>query len=197
MTRLTKVSYITEIANVLAFVKSLVPEDEQHTSNSDLLPLVADLIDSALKDPDCDDFRPMLLFVISQLRLSFVEPNGRRYSKDLIVLAFLWKMTSLALYKKLQSIFILPSVRRLQQLSSGATVHANELNLSFMTTRVRALDEQEKFVLLMIDEVYSSARVEYQNGEFIGLTDDGEIAKTLLVFMVHSLKHSSQVCCCL
>ena len=32
-----------------------------------------------------------------------------------------------------------------------------------------------------------AAKVEYQNGEFIGLAEDGTIAKTLLVFMIRSV----------
>jgi hypothetical protein len=40
----------------------------------------------------------------------------------------------------------------------------------------------------MIDEVYTAAKIEYQNGEFIGFDEDGKVSKTLLVFMVHSLQ---------
>ena len=40
---------------------------------------------------------------------------------------------------------------------------------------------------MILDEVYTAATVEYENGEFVGRTEEGEIAKTLSVYMVHSL----------
>ena len=96
-------------------------------------------------------------------------------------------MTSAALYKKLQTIFQLPSIRRLQQLSSSFTVHTNNVDMAYLSSRVSSLSEKERIVLLIFDEVYTAAKVEYENGEFVGRTEEGEIAKTLLVYMVHSL----------
>ena len=48
----------------------------------------------------------------------------------------------------------------------------------------------------MIDEVYTAQRVEYSNGAFIGLSEDGEPAKTVLAFMVQSTcdKYKDVVC---
>ena len=41
--------------------------------------------------------------------------------------------------------------------------------------------------MLIIDEVYTASRMEYHDGEFVGLTEDGKVAKTLFVFMVNSM----------
>ena len=41
--------------------------------------------------------------------------------------------------------------------------------------------------MLIIDEVYTAQRIEYCNGEFIGLTKDGVASKTVLTFMVQSI----------
>ena len=38
----------------------------------------------------------------------------------------------------------------------------------------------------MIDEVYTAKRIEYANGSFVGLTESGEPAKTVLAFKVQS-----------
>ena len=96
-------------------------------------------------------------------------------------------MTSNALFKKLSTVFILPSIRRLQQLSVGYGVHADKIDISYLSNRVSSLSDKERFVVLMLDEVYTAAKVEYQHGEFVGLAENGEVAKTLLVFMVQSL----------
>ena len=96
-------------------------------------------------------------------------------------------MTSNALYKKLQDVFILPSVRRLQQLSRNASVRPCQLDTEYLTRRTSHLTERDKIVLLIIDEVYTAQRMEYQNGQLIGLTEDGNKAKTVLAFMVQSI----------
>ena len=45
----------------------------------------------------------------------------------------------------------------------------------------------KKAVTLLIDEVYTANRVEYQNGTFVGLTEDGACARKVLTFMVQSV----------
>ena len=127
------------------------------------------------------------LFLVSQLKLLSKSPNGRRYSSDLLILSFTWKIASTALYKILSQLFFLPTIHRLQQISTVTSVHPNEIDLSYMSARLKTLSEKEKIVLLMQDKVYTSTRVEYQSGAFVGLADTGEKAKRLLVFMIHSL----------
>lgn len=48
------------------------------------------------------------------------------------------------------------------------------------------MTDREKIVELLLDEVYSSKRVEYSNGRFFGYEDE-EATKTLLTFMVKSV----------
>jgi len=53
--------------------------------------------------------------------------------------------------------------------------------------RVSKLTALQRNVVLIIDEIYIAKRVEYFGGEVQGLTSDGEVASTLLCFMVKSL----------
>ena len=54
----------------------------------------------------------------------------------------------------------------------------------------------EKTVVLLIDEVYTAQRIEYSNGSFTGLTDNGHAAKTVLTLMVQSVcKNYKDVVC--
>ena len=50
--------------------------------------------------------------------------------------------------------------------------------------------------MLLLDEVYMAQRVEYSNGSFVGLTEDGVPAKTVLAFMLQSIcgKYRDVVC---
>ena len=137
----------------------------------------------------------LVQFIIEQLKLQKVPTNARRYSSSTITTAFLWQLTNNSLYKKLREIFILPTVRRLRQLSI-VNVDSRKLDLHYLKQRITNLTNKERIVALMIDEVYTAQRVEYSNGAFIGLTEDGSPAKTVLVFMVQSAcaKYKDVVC---
>ena len=53
--------------------------------------------------------------------------------------------------------------------------------------RYSQLNAFDPNVLLMIDEIYLSKRLETTRGEIFGLTEDGEVASTALCFMIKSL----------
>ena len=58
---------------------------------------------------------------------------------------------------------------------------------AYLTLRVSKLNEHERNVVLMIDEIYVAKRVEYSGGEVKGLVADSSVASTLLCFMVKSV----------
>ena len=76
------------------------------------------------------DQSPLLNF-IDQLRLLFVSPKGLHYSASVIILSFLWNMTAPNLYNKLSDFFILPTARRLRQLSEHKKVKASYPDLHY------------------------------------------------------------------
>ena len=56
--------------------------------------------------------------------------------------------------------------------------------------RFSKLNAYDRNILLMIDEIYLSKRVEASGGQVFGLTDGCEVASTALCFMVKSLSSS-------
>lgn len=87
----------------------------------------------------------------------------------------------------LDGVLTIPSVGHLQHLSNALTVDLNfsEATISYLKVRLSKL-KREKSVALVLDEVYSSKRVEYVGGHFLGAENDG-VTKTLLCIMIKSL----------
>ena len=96
-------------------------------------------------------------------------------------------MISIALYKKLQEVFILPSINKLQKLSIGTSVETGKIALSYLHERTVNSTSEQKIVTLLVNEVYTSQRIEYSTGSFAGLTVDGALVKTALTFTVNSI----------
>lgn len=65
---------------------------------------------------------------------------------------------------------------------------------SYLRLRFFAIAVQEKVVILLIDEVYTAAKMEYHAGEFVGLAANGIIAKTLLVYFDSIVAWKIQKC---
>ena len=70
------------------------------------------------------------------------------------------------------------------------------VDIEYLKRRASNLTEQQRIVTLIIDEVYTAQRMEYSNGRFIGMTDNGEPAKTVFTFMIQSAcSHYKDVVC--
>ena len=62
--------------------------------------------------------------------------------------------------------------------------------------RYSQLNGFDRNVILMIDEIYVSKRIEAAGGQLFGLTEDCEVTSTALCFMIKSLssKYQDMVC---
>ena len=138
----------------------------------------------------------LVKFVVEQLRLYLSPKLGRRYSVELITTSFLWQLTSTALYQKLRWLVIVPSVSRLRQISSGINVETGKLDVAHTKQRICNLSPTERKVVLIVNEVYITQRIEYCNGQFHSLTKVGIPAKTVLAFMAKSIigKYKDVIC---
>ena len=160
------------------------------------LPLAVDMAVSALKasldsveDEDSQEYR-QTEFLIEQLQLLTKNKFGRSYSPRLTVTAFLVHATSSAAYDTLlkSCVLCLPSVNTLKQVTKRLEPKSSGLdNTGYLKLRISQLNEQQRTVVLIIDEIYVAKRVEYSGGDVQGLTADGSVASTLLCFMIKSL----------
>ena len=180
------ISSSTEVSNLLSFVKSLADSKDSATDSISLLSLAYDFLNRFLDEKEDSELNYLIQFITEQLALCQKSNFNRRYSSNLISLSFLWNMTSHSLYARLREIFILPTTRRLQQLSSSTQV-STEIDTKYIQKRSEALSEKEKIVVLIIDEIYTASRVECTGGKLIGVTDEGRLSKTVLAFMLQSI----------
>ena len=68
---------------------------------------------------------------------------------------------------------MLPAIRRLQQLSCADNIESCFIQMQYLKQRTLNFSEVKKH--LLIDEMYSANCIEYQNGTFFGLTEDGHV----------------------
>jgi len=66
-------------------------------------------------------------------------------------------------------------------------VDVKKVDVAYLKQRTSSMTEGKRTVMLLIDEVYTAQRVEYCNGSYIGLMEDGRPTKTVLAFMVQSV----------
>ena len=68
-------------------------------------------------------------------------------------------------------------MRRLQSLSSNAAVSSGQIDVEYLSQKTQNLPSGEKIIALIVDEVYVAQRIDYTDGEFVGLAADGSSAK--------------------
>ncbi len=132
-------------------------------------------------------------FLVEQLSLAQVPPKQRRYSPDLLAAATMWKTTSPALYKQLllENVLSIPSIGHLSQLSKALTTETGMSNATvrYLKMRIGNIDNREKKIVLIGDEIHCAQRVEYIGGRLFG-NEEGSACKTLFCFMIRAIAGS-------
>ena len=184
------VQQLSQLNNIMARVKSWSSD-----VSSMSLSLAVDMAVNALKaglgsigDEDSEEYK-QTEFMVEQLQLLTKSKFGRHYSPGLTVTAFMVHSASSAAYDVLQksSILCLPSVNTLKKVTKRLDTRSGLDNSAYLKLRISNLNEHERTVVLIIDEIYVAKRVEYSGGDVQGLAADGSVASTLLCFMVKSL----------
>lgn len=124
------------------------------------------------------------------------EPQGRRHSDEMKIIAYALKKKSAGAYRLLSDIFIMPSDSTLENLQSKVEVEAGlcEPILEAMNKRVEKMTNWEKITVICVDEMNIKAFASYRKDkDFIeGFVDHGgertnEYASQALVVNLHGL----------
>ncbi len=181
-----QVESFSSVSNILAFLQSKLNKD----SDKDVLESVAKILKTQADIEDDSGLQKKLLFLAEQLSLALSSKMHRRYSSDLLAASLMWRSTSTALYRQFlrEDCLTLPTVRHLDNLSKALTTTTGlpKTTLNYLEARYGKLNEREKYVVLMLDEIYCAERAEYAGGKFFGNIENG-MCRTVLCFMIKSI----------
>ena len=54
--------------------------------------------------------------------------------------------------------------------------------MNYLKQRAEHLEEREHLMMIISDEVYAAKRIECSNETLVGITEEGQLAKTMLAF---------------
>ena len=187
-----KVTLFSEVENLIAFAKNLDQNITtlMETIKAKLLYLIEKYIDLCQ-----DDYKKKPLnFILEQLKLLFITKKQRRYSVEMLVMSYIMHATSSKAYERLcqEQIIILPSVKTLRKITMNLDQRTGLDDSDYLNIRFSKLNFFDRNVLLMIDEIYLSKRVESSGGQVFGLTESCAVAATALCFMIKSLSSGYQ-----
>ena len=135
-----------------------------------------------------------LKFIAKQISLVFISKHRRRYSAELLMMAYIVHATSPRAYERLieDQVIILPSTKTLINITlnlNSKTGLDDEHHLRLQFSQLNAFNQN---VIIMIDEIYLSKRTEASGGQLFGLTENCQIVTTALCFMMKSLSSGYQ-----
>ena len=178
-----KVLHLTDLTNLMALVKSWI--NPQETSANLFLDLATQCLQNYLSCANEELNIRLIKFICEQLRLCVTSKNNFRYSTDLLVFAYSIYAHGAAAYSTLvnQKLLFMPSIKRLKQLSNPIELSPGNCSSVYLSMRISRLNELQRFVVMIIDEIYIAKRVEYSGGKFFG---DASCPSTILAFMIKS-----------
>ncbi len=143
---------------------------------------------------DTDERKQTLSFIAEQLTLVFAAPKGRRYTTDMLIVAFTWYHKSPACYRIIQRQLVLLSVRLLRDVASHLNVGDNNTSYKYLCNKVKYLEPTELLVTLQLDEIHIKPKVSYQNGQLYGNASnrDQQQANRIQTFMISSVLSSNK-----
>ena len=171
-----RLKLLSQLVNLMARVKGWCDEP-QTRSQEMLIRMAIECLDMCVRqqsenkeETDDNDNSRKISFIVEQLELLTKRKYGRVYSPQLTILSYIIQSASTAAYTALrdEDVLCLPSATTLRKVTRR--VHEDHgLDISaYLNLRVSKLNEHERNVVLMIDEIYIAKRVEYSAGEVKG-----------------------------
>ena len=119
---------------------------------------------------------------MEQIDLAFSNKYSRKYSSDLLMMAYVIFATSPRAYERLveEKILIFLSIKPLKKITLNLDSKTGIDDKQCLTLCFSQLNAFDKNVIMMIDEIYLAKRVEASGGQLFGLTDNCQVPTTVL-----------------
>ena len=125
--------------------------------------------------------------------LVFINKHRRRYSAELLMMAYIVHATSpRACERLIEQVIILPSTKTLENITLNLNSKTGLDDEQYLRLRFSQLNAFDRNVIIMIDEIYLSKHIEASGGQLFGLTENCQIATTALCFVIKSLSSGYQ-----
>ncbi|XP_035233690.1 uncharacterized protein LOC118205512 [Stegodyphus dumicola] len=188
-----KVTNFNEIRTVLDKLANL-----QTKELNSKLTITIDIINELLQTISNDKNESIIKFLQDQMNLLLCPKNNFRYNPDVLVLACLLNTISPHAYKFLRDSgsIIMPHPSTLKKICSNLVLSPcnetiDENFLKYIKNRVTFLEDRERKVILLVDEIYVQPYFDYKGGSVVGAAfDSSSPATSAFAFMISSLESS-------
>lgn len=189
-----KLSRWSQLMNLLSHFKEQPEVQSQNTSESTMLNYnIKKSLEYLIKANVClnevDDFQYSKNIQILTDQLRQIVSKKVKYCTATVIMAFVVYSQSPSCYGLLREFFVLPHKRYLQSISSSLLVspESENNNKNYLMRVANNLSEMERIVILQVDEIYISPRLDYRASAVIGsASNNNELAKTVVTFMISS-----------
>ena len=192
----SKVTLLSQVTNLMVFAKNI--HMNKSAMKDKFIFNFSRLIDQYLEICDNNHEVRLSKFALEEVELVLRSKHIRRYSVEFLMISYILHATSLCAYKRLleEELLVLPSVKTLRKITMRLDRKGGLDDTQYLRMRYTQLNTFDRNVILMIDEIYVSKRVEAARGQTFGLAEDCEVASTALCFMIKSLisKFRNMVC---
>lgn len=184
-----KLNRWSQLTNILSYYKNISDVKLEQPDISSLLKKSLTILEEANKIAEDKEFvYSKQLHIISDQVKQLVN-NVRKYSSSTIIFAFMINCQSPSCYNLIRDFLFLPTRRYLQSISSSLSVSpATDTNdNNYLKNIAKSINNTEKVVALLIDEIYLTARLDYKSQSIVGCANNNKnVAKTALTFMISS-----------
>ena len=179
----TTIQRFSQLQNLMAFVKC------ESLTETDWLLKAVECFNNYLKESSNESSGKKVEFLLDQLKLLRKPKNTRRYSSSLLLMSYCLHADSAVAYNNLRNLHVLtlPCNTVLNAITKRMDPNCGLQDLEYLRIKISKLSQYQRFVTLMIDEIYISKRVEYCGGKIIGLQSANVVANTVLCFMIKSV----------
>ena len=159
-----KVTLSSQVVNLMAFARNKIQnksnEDDQFKSK--ILNLILDFLLVT------ENQQQVSFLKLEQINLLFTSKHQRRYSAELLMMAYIIFSTSPRAFERLleEQVVLLPSTKTLKKITMNLNSKTGLDDEQYLRLRFSQLNAFDGNVLLMIDEICLSKRVEASGGKY-------------------------------